>query len=295
MSEIAKKREFGILTIDRRRYLTIVSQIIIASAYGGWLAYILVTTTDLQYVSLGLAYPYPLNLYMVLLYAGIGLGIVFVLNLFFRFTSLQPDRLFISILLSPLLFLATLLVGHIILLFFLQGIPNLFLYSFVAFASLYFSMFAILFIILDMLPHWGKQVMVLWYGGSIGAFLGVSIPTLPLFVLFLALSAVDVFTAQAVQPDWQERAEGIDLLGTMLGGTFMGVGDIVSYAAIIAHSMAYFNIYVTIISTIMLFVGAGVLIALFRRRIDKPIPGLIVVIFGVIPWIPAVLLQILFP
>ncbi|MFX1576981.1 MAG: hypothetical protein ACFFCF_07385 [Promethearchaeota archaeon] len=280
---------------DSRRILTILLQIAIASAYGGFLAWVLTTTTNLAYISLGLAFPYPLNVYMVLLYAGTGLGIVFILNLFFRFTSVRPDRLFVSILLSPLLFLATLLVGHVILLFFLQGVSNLFLYSVFAFASLYFSMFAILFIILDMLPNWGKQVMVLWYGGSIGAFLGVSIPTMPLFILFVALAAIDIFTAQAVHPDWQERAEGMDLLGTMLGGTFMGVGDIVSYAAIVAHSLAYFNIYVTVASVIMLFVGSAVLVILYRRRIDKPIPGLIVVLFGVIPWIPAVLLQIFLP
>ncbi|MFW9831141.1 MAG: hypothetical protein ACFFD8_05155 [Candidatus Thorarchaeota archaeon] len=281
--------------IDSRRILTIILQVSIAATYGGFLAWVLATTTDLSYISLGLAFPFPLNVYMVLLYAGVGLGIVFILNLFFRFTSVRPDRLFVSILLSPLLFLATLLVGHVILLFFLQGVPNLFLYSVFAFASLYFSMFAILFIILDMLPNWGKQVMVLWYGGSIGAFLGVSIPTLPLFILFLALAAIDIFTAQAVQPDWQERAEGMEMLGTMLGGTFMGVGDIVSYAAIVAHSLAYFNLFVSIASVIMLFVGAGALVLIYRRRIDKPIPGLIVVIFGVIPWIPAVLLQIFFP
>ncbi len=280
---------------DSRRILTILLQIAIASAYGGFLAWVLTTTTNLAYISLGLAFPYPLNVYMVLLYAGTGLGIVFILNLFFRFTSVRPDRLFVSILLSPLLFLATLLVGHVILLFFLQGVSNLFLYSVFAFASLYFSMFAILFIILDMLPNWGRQVMVLWYGGSIGAFLGVSIPTMPLFILFVALAAIDIFTAQAVHPDWQERAEGMDLLGTMLGGTFMGVGDIVSYAAIVAHSLAYFNIYVTVASVIMLFVGSAVLVILYRRRIDKPIPGLIVVLFGVIPWIPAVLLQIFLP
>ena len=280
---------------DTRRILTILIQISIASAYGGFLAWVLTTTTDLTYISLGLAFPYPLNVYMVLLYAGAGLGIVFILNLFFRFTSLRPDRLFVSILLSPLLFLATLLVGHVILLFFLQGVSNLFVYSVFAFASLYFSMFAILFIILDMLPNWGRQVMVLWYGGSIGAFLGVSIPTIPLFILFVALAAIDLFTAQAVHPDWQERAEGMEFLGTMLGGTFMGVGDIVSYAAIVAHSLAYFNVYVTLASTIMLFVGSAVLVILYRRRIDKPIPGLIVVIFGIIPWIPAVILQIFLP
>ncbi len=232
---------------------------------------------------------------MTLLYAGIGLGIVFILNLFFRFTNLRPDRLFISILLSPLLFLATLLVGHVILLFFLQGVPNLFVYSVAAFASLYFSMFAILFIILDMLPNWGKQVMVLWYGGSIGAFLGVSIPTLPLFILFLALASIDVFSAQAVQPEWQDRIEGMEFLGTMLGGTFMGVGDIVSYSAIIAHALVYFNLLYSLASGIMLFIGAGFLVWLYRRRIDKPIPGLIVVIFGLLPWIPALIQQILIP
>lgn len=280
---------------ETRRFLIIIMQVAISAIYGGILAFILVTTTEFQYISLDLAYPYPLNLYMVLLYAGVGIGIVFILNLFFRFTNLRPDRLFVSLILSPLLFLATLLVGHIILLFFLQGVPNLFLYSIVAFASIFFSMFAILFIILDMLPTWGKQIMVLWYGGSIGAFLGVSIPTMPLFVLFIALAAIDIFTAQAVQPDWQEPANGFEFLGTMLGSTFMGVGDIVSYAAIVAHSLAYFNIFVALASFLMLLVGVGVLVTIFRKRINKPIPGLIVVLFGVIPWIPAVLLQILFP
>jgi hypothetical protein len=278
---------------DKRRFLTIASQVAIAAIYGGILASILTSTTDLSYISLALAYPFPLNVYMVLLYAGIGLGIVFILNLFFRFSNLQPNRLFVSVLLSPLLFLATLLVGHVILLFFLQGVENLFLYSIVAFASIYFSMFAILFVILDMLPRWGKLVMVLWYGGSIGAFLGVAIPTLPMFVLFVALAAIDIFTAQAVQPDWHKRVEGMDFLGTMLGSTFMGVGDIVSYSAIVAHSWVYFGPIVALASTVMLFVGVAVLVALFQRRLDKPIPGLIVVIFGVIPWIPAILLELL--
>ncbi|MFX1509139.1 MAG: hypothetical protein ACFFBR_02430 [Promethearchaeota archaeon] len=278
---------------DKRRFGTIAAQVAIAAVYGGILAYILLSTTDLTYISLGTAYPFPLNIYMVLLYAGIGLGIVFILNLFFRFSSLRPDRLFVSVLLSPLLFLATLLVGHIILLFFLQGVENLFLYTIVAFASIYFSMFAILFIILDMLPTWGKQVMVIWYGGSIGAFLGVAIPTLPLFVLFIALAALDIFTAQAVQPDWHKRVDGMDFLGTMLGGTFMGVGDIVSYSAIVAHSLVYFGIWFAFASSLMLFLGVAVLVAIFQRRIDKPIPGLIVVIFGVLPWIPALIIEIL--
>ncbi|MFX1564419.1 MAG: hypothetical protein ACFFCH_00345 [Promethearchaeota archaeon] len=278
---------------DKRRFGTIAAQVVIAAVYGGILAYILLTTTDLTYISLGTAYPFPLNIYMVLIYAGIGLGIVFILNLFFRFSNLRPDRLFVSVLLSPLLFLATLLVGHIILLFFLQGVENLFLYTIVAFASIYFSMFAILFIILDMLPTWGKQVMVIWYGGSIGAFLGVAIPTLPLFVLFIALAALDIFTAQAVQPDWHKRVDGMDFLGTMLGGTFMGVGDIVSYSAIVAHTLVYFGIWFALASALMLLLGVAVLVAVFQRRIDKPIPGLIVVIFGVLPWIPAIILEIL--
>lgn len=278
---------------DKHRFLTIAIQVGIAALYGGFLAWILLTTTDLDYIKLATAYPFPLNIYMVLIYAGIGLGIVFILNLFFRFSSLRPDRLFVSVLLSPLLFLATLLVGHIILLFFLQGVENLFLYSFVAFASVYFSMFAILFIILDMLPKWAKQVMVVWYGGSIGAFLGVAIPTLPLFVLFIALAAIDVFTAQAVHADWQQRVEGMDFLGTMLGGTYMGVGDIVSYSAIVAHSLVYFGIGVALASTLTLFLGVAVLVALFQRRIDKPIPGLIVVLFGILPWVPAIIFEIL--
>ncbi len=277
---------------DRHRFMTIAAQVAIAATYGGLLAWILLSTTDLDYIKLATAYPFPLNIYMVLLYAGIGLGIVFILNLFFRFSTLRPDRLFVSVLLSPLLFLATLLVGHIILLFFLQGVENLFLYSIVAFASIYFSMFAILFIILDMLPRWGKQVMVIWYGGSIGAFLGVAIPTLPLFVLFVALAAIDIFTAQAVQPDWHKRVDGMDFLGTMLGGTFMGVGDIVSYSAIVAHSLVYFGVGIALASTLMLFIGVAVLVALFQRRIDKPIPGLIVVLFGIIPWIPAIIFEI---
>ncbi len=278
---------------DKRRFLTITAQVAIACLYGGILAFILLSTTELSYLSLAAAYPFPLNIYMVLIYAGIGLGIVFILNLFFRFSSIRPDRLFVSVLLSPLLFLATLIVGHIILLFFLQGVENLFLYTMVAFASIYFSMFAILFIILDMLPTWGKQIMVIWYGGSIGAFLGVAIPTLPLFVLFVALAAIDIFSAQAVQPDWYKRVDGMDFLGTMLGGTFMGVGDIVSYSAIVAHSLVYFGLIVAIISTLMLFLGVAVLVALFQRRIEKPIPGLIVVIFGIIPWIPAIIIGIL--
>ncbi len=278
---------------DKHRFLTIAAQVSIASLFGGALAFILLTTTDLAYISLTAVYPFPLNVYMILIYAVIGLGIVFILNLFFRFSSLRPDRLFVSVLLSPLLFLATLLVGHIILLFFLQGVENLFLYSIVAFASIYFSMFAILFIILDMLPNWGKQVMVIWYGGSIGAFLGVAMPTLPLFVLFLALAAMDVFTAQAVKSDWRKRVDGMDFLGTMLGGTFMGVGDIVSYSAIVAHSLVYFGLVYGLASGLMLLVGVAVLVILFSRRIEKPIPGLVVVLFGIIPWIPGIILEVL--
>lgn len=277
-----------------RRYLTIGIQVAVAAGYSGFLAFVLISTTDLRYISLGLAYPFPLNVIMVLLYAGVGLGIVFVLNLFFRFTKLRPDRLFITILLSPLIFLATLLFGHMILMFFFQGVQNFFLYSVFTFASLYFSMFAILFIIMDALPNWGKMVLVLWYGGSIGAFLGVAIPSVFLFMLFIALAGIDIFTARAVQPDWQDRAEGFEVLGTLIGGTFMGVGDIVSYAAIISHSLTYFGIFGAIASLIMLFIGAGVLVWGYKDRIDKPIPGLIVVLFGILPWIPFILLEILF-
>ena len=269
-----------------RRFLIIAAQSVVSAIYAGFLAFVLITTTDLQYISLGLAYPFPLNVYMVLLYAGVGLGIVFILNLFFRFTNLRPDRLFVSILLSPLLFLATLLVGHVILMFFLQGVQNFFIYSLLTFASLYFSMFAILFIIMDALPTWGKMILVLWYGGSIGAFLGVAIPTMFLFMLFIALAGIDIFTARAVHPDWQDRAEGFEVLGTMIGGTFMGVGDIVSYAAIVAHAYVYFNLYVALLSMTMLIVGAWVLVWGYKDRIDKPIPGLIIVLFGILPWIP---------
>ncbi|MFW9832242.1 MAG: hypothetical protein ACFFD8_10760, partial [Candidatus Thorarchaeota archaeon] len=170
------------------RFSSIAFQITIAVLYGGFLASILVTTTNLEYYSLSAIYPFPHNILMMLLYAGVGLAIVLLLNLFFRVTTLRPDRLFVSMLLSPLVFMATLLVGNIIVLFFFQNVQNLWLYSVMTFASLYFAMFAILFIILDMLPKWGKQVMVIWYGGSIGAFLGVAVPTLPLFVLFMALA-----------------------------------------------------------------------------------------------------------
>jgi hypothetical protein len=275
------------------RYITIIVQIAIAAAYSGFLAFVLISTTDLRYISLGLAYPFPLNVYMVLVYAGVGLGIVFALNLFFRFTKLRPDRLFITILLSPLIFLATLLFGHMILMFFFQGVQNFFLYSVFTFASLYFSMFAILFIVMDALPNWGKMVLVLWYGGSIGAFLGVAIPSMFLFMLFIALAGIDIFTARAVQPDWHDRAEGFEVLGTMIGGTFMGVGDIVSYAAIVSHALVYFGSYVALLSLIMLFVGAWVLVWGYKDRIDKPIPGLIVVLFGIIPWIPYIIASFL--
>lgn len=271
------------------RFGTIAFQILIATLYGGFLALILVTTTNLEYYSIAAIYPFPQNILMMLLYAGAGLAIVLLVNLFFRFTTVRPDRLFVSILLSPLVFLATLMVGHIILLFFFQGVSDLWLYSIVTFASLYFAMFAILFIILDMLPSWGKQVMVIWYGGSIGAFFGVAIPTLPLFVLFFALAAIDFFSAQVMQPNWGDRAEGMDFLGTMFGGTFMGVGDIVCYSAIIAHSLAYYGILAAILSGLLLGIGAAVLVFTFRRRINKPIPGLLVVVFGVLVWIPFII------
>ncbi len=275
------------------RFKGISIQIAVALAYGGVLAILLLSTASFEYISLTAAYPFPYNVLMILLYAFVGLGIVFILNLFFRLTNLNPDRLFMSLLLSPLLFLSTVVVGHIILLFFFRGIPNLILYSFLAFASLYISMFAILFLLLDMLPPLGKQAMVVWYGGSIGAFLGVSIPTLPLFFLFLALAAIDYFTARAVQPNWQERTAASDFLGTMVGGTFMGVGDIVVYSAIIAHSLAYFGIFswlVALASIGLLFLGVAVLVFRYQHQIDKPIPGLLIVLFGIIPWIPFMLL-----
>jgi hypothetical protein len=273
----------------RWRFGAIVLQIVVAVCYGGALAAVLLATTDFAYISLSLLYPFPYDVLMMILYAGVGLGIVFLLNLVFRMTAFKPDRLFMSVLLSPLLFLATVIVGQTILLFFLRHVSSLFLYSLLAFASLYFALFAIFFFILDILPKWAKQAMVVWYGGSIGAFLGLSIPSVPLFVLFAVLAVIDFITAQAVQPDWRERTNTSDFLGTMVAGAFMGVGDIVCYAAIVAHAMAYFNLLIAILSTALLFCGAGVLVVVFRNRVEKPIPALFVVVFGVLVWLPFLL------
>jgi len=105
-------------------------------------------------------------------------------------------------------------------------------------------------------------------------------------VLFAVLAVIDFITAAAVQPDWHERTSASDFLGTVVGGAFMGVGEIVCCAAQVAHAMAYFNLLIAIHSTALLFCGAGVLAVVFRSRVEKPIPALFVVGFGELVWLP---------
>ena len=120
------------------------------------------------------------------------------------------------------------------------------------------------------------QVFVaLVFGAALGAFLGVSTPTLSAIALFILLIMYDVFTvyrgpvgkiASQVEP---ERLKGVSLT---FGEVRMGMGDIVFYSMLVSHMFFVYGVNSLIASSFGTLIGVYAGLKLLERR--SMFPGL---------------------
>ncbi|MHA2060264.1 MAG: hypothetical protein ACW976_05765, partial [Candidatus Ranarchaeia archaeon] len=229
------------------------------------------------------------SLFTSILYTALGVGIVLLLNIIAGRFSLKMNRFMVSFILSPILFIVMVIVIQTLLFIALKSASLDLIFSLLAFGSLYASAFLVFLISVDALSSRAKNIFVIFYGSVFGAIVGLNAPSAVIFVLLIALAVEDyliVNSSQAPLPEPNRfESDPYDYLRYKTKNVIVGVGDIIVFSVIGAHSFYFFPLPIAVASIGMLFVGIIILVYLSITK-DKIMPGLFIPsILSLLPWV----------
>lgn len=198
-----------------------------------------------------------------------------VLFILFRVCRIRKDiaaKILIAIFIETGM-LSVLLFGKLV--FNLLGLESPVFLIFVAVVAYIGTYFAFLTFV-DALSQNGRNRLFVISSGSLGAFLGILIPTLYVVGISIILAIVDVFL---VQSRFFERivgeAEYEKMIIEMAFSTKewgIGIGDLICYSMIVSSTLANYGILTGGLSLILILVGALFTIKLVEKR--RRVPGL---------------------
>ena len=112
------------------------------------------------------------------------------------------------------------------------------------------------------------DIVVLLVGGGLGAFLGLTIPTLSAIFILLLLAVYDVI-AVYYGPVGKIASHGLEKLpGISLSfkDVHVGLGDLTFYSMLVSHALIYFGEKACIFSAVGVLLGSFVAFKLLERR-----------------------------
>ena len=112
------------------------------------------------------------------------------------------------------------------------------------------------------------DIIVLLVGGGLGAFLGLTIPTLSAIFILLSLAVYDVI-AVYYGPVGKIALHGLEKLpGTSLSfkDVHVGLGDLTFYSMLVSHALIYFGKKACIFSAVGVLLGSFVAFKLLEGR-----------------------------
>jgi len=220
-------------------------------------------------------------------FVGIGSVLMLAIYILFEKTGFFFRRVIVVLLISPTIFILTIFFGQTILLAFFKNNPSLLL-SFLTLFTIYLSIFSAILILTDALSERVRNIILLFYGASLGAFLGFSIPTISTIFLLLAIGIEDYliigrFLSNKAQEAFDSGIHGY--FGLAQKGFKIGIGDLVLCPVLITHSLTNYGVEICIATIILLLLGFSLNLILAQRKKDVQIlPGLLLpTILGVIP------------
>jgi len=179
--------------------------------------------------------------------------------------------------------LSTLLFGkHLFILLKLESPLFLLAIAFVAYVGSYFAYLAFVEALSDRL----RNALFLLCSGTLGSFLGVLVPTLPVIGISLLFSLADTIL---ISRNTLEKIVGKDEYEKMIMKVAftnrkwgIGIGDLTCFSMIVANSSVSYGVFVGGLSLLLILFGSLLSLALTVRMIR--IPGLpISTILGLLP------------
>ena len=213
--------------------------------------------------------------------------IISALSLLIFFHILKTKRnLAIRVLVSSFIMggmLSTLLFGkHIFLLLNFESPLFLLVVAFVAYGGAYFAYLAFI----EALSNRARNTLFLVCSGTLGSFLGVLVPMLPVIVISLFLSAVDIISIRKnTVEDIVGKTEYESLIMKLAFSNKdwgIGIGDLTCYSMIVANTSISYGAPAGGLSLLLILIGSFFSLLLTIKMIR--IPGLpISTVLGLIP------------
>ncbi len=148
--------------------------------------------------------------------------------------------------------------------------------------SIFLGYFATFLILIDECPYWVRNLVLLLFAGTIGAFFGLIFSTVAVLALLSSLVLVDIISTYSRSKLGALAESPMTSLVTQEWS--IGVGDFVSYAIITSHSLVTFGV-VPFLASLSL-VGLGSYITIRWATISRTpfVPGLVITIsLGIMP------------
>lgn len=213
--------------------------------------------------------------------------IISVISLFVFFRILKTKRnLAIRVLVATFIIggmLSTLLFGkHIFVLLNFESPLFLLVVAVVAYVGTYFAYLAFI----ESLSDNAKNTLFLICSGTLGSFLGVLMPTLPVIGISIFLSVADIIligrnTVEKIvgETEYEKLLVKVAFSNKNWG---IGIGDLTCYSMIVANSSVNYGVFVGALSLFLILIGSLLSLVLTMKLVR--IPGLpISTMLGLLP------------
>ena len=220
-----------------------------------------------------------LNVFVIAIISAISL------ILFFRILKTKRE-LALRVLVSTFIIggmLSTLLFGkHLFVILKLESPLFLLVVAFVAYIGSYFAYLAFI----DALSNRARNRLFLMCSGTLGSFLGVLVPTLPVIGISLLFALADIILISRKTVEkivGKEEYENLIMKVAFSNRKWgIGIGDLTCFAMIVANSSVSYGVFVGGLSLLLILVGSLLSFAFAIRFIR--IPGLpISTVLGLLP------------
>ena len=251
---------------------------ILAMIFALFITYLVVLSNPFLEIGVFPPITNPLETIIILLVISIVGGVAtFATFIVFQRGSERLHRVIIAAFVSPLFFILTVFMGQaIFLVLVFQGLTNFHL-SMIAFASIMFSAFSLVFIFTDALGVTGRNVLFTIYGIILGVFIATNFSWVISMALLIILAVQDMIFAMRLGPslvDADPKKHARAAFTFVVGPLIIGVGDLIVYAALVAYALRYIGWTFAGLTLIAVLIGCLINTQIVSKRPTQVIPGL---------------------